>query len=63
MVFRIEKLASPKIEANDPKIKQVADAYGSSLGQEDLRAYILSLRNRLGAKIDDAKVSAKSVQQ
>ncbi len=63
MVFRIEKLASPKIEANDPKIKQVADAYGSSLGQEDLRAYILSLRNRLGVKIDDAKVNAKSVQQ
>lgn len=62
-VYRIEKVTEPKIDANDPKIKQVAEAYGSNLGQEDLRAYILSLRNRLGVKIDDAKVNAKAAQQ
>lgn len=62
MVFRIEKLSVPTVDAKDPKIKQVADAYGSSLGQEDLRAYILSLRNRLGVKIDDAKLKAKPAQ-
>lgn len=59
-IFRVEKVKEDKVASNDPRIKQVSERYASNLAQEDLRAYLLALRNRAKVKTDDTKLMAKS---
>ncbi|WP_026258910.1 SurA N-terminal domain-containing protein [Uliginosibacterium gangwonense] len=61
-VFRVEKVTEAKAEANDPRLKQISSGYATALGREDLRAYLQALRNKVGVKINEDKLNAKSGQ-
>lgn len=54
-IIRIEKVSEQKLAENDPRVKDVGIQYGRALGQEDVRAYISAVRERLGVKIFEDK--------
>ncbi len=51
VIYRIEKVAVSEAAQDEAQLKELAAQYGSMLGQEDLRAYIAGIRDRMGVKI------------
>lgn len=61
-IYKLTSVATPPAKADDPKFKEAQAQMGQVLSQEDVQAYLTSLRGRYKVEINLAVLESKSPQ-